>query len=81
MLYLGLTLEDCINKLTREPAKALSLGETGEIKTGYRADFTIFELVDNYTELTDSVDKIVKQKPYVKGKYSIVGGKVYKCVQ
>ena len=81
MLYLGLTLEDCINKLTREPAKALSLGETGEIKTGYRADFTIFELVDNYTELTDSVDKIVKQKPYVKGKYSIVGGKVYECVQ
>lgn len=81
MLYLGLTLEDCINKLTREPAKALSLGETGEIKTGYRADFTIFELVDNYTELTDSVDKTVKQKPYVKGKYSIVGGKVYECVQ
>ena len=46
-----------------------------------RTDFTIFELVDNYTELTDSVDKTVKQKPYVKGKYSIVGGKVYKYVQ
>ncbi len=81
MLYLGLTLEDCIDKLTREPAKALFLGETGEIKTGFRADFTIFELVDNYTELTDSVDKTVKQKPYVKGKYSIVGGKVYECIQ
>ena len=81
MLYLGLSLEDCVDKVTKEPAKALSLPDTGEIKTGYKADFTIFKLVDDFTELTDSVDKTVRQKPYIKGKYSIVGGNIYECIQ
>ena len=78
MLYLGLDLEECIQKLTKEPAEKLSLGNIGQIKTGFKADFTIFELVENFVELTDSVNKTVKQRPYVNGKYAVVDGIVYK---
>lgn len=80
MLYLGLKLEDCIEKLTYNPAKYLSLGSIGEIKTGFKADFTIFELVDDYQELTDSVNETVRQKPYVLGKYAVVNGNIYKTI-
>ncbi len=78
MLYLGLNLEECISKLTKEPAEKLSLGNIGEIKIGFKADFTVFELIDEQIELIDSVNKTVKQKPYVNGKYAIVNGIVYK---
>ena len=78
MLYLDLNLEECISKLTKEPAEKLSLGNIGEIKIGFKADFTVFELIDEQIELIDSVNKTVKQKPYVNGKYAIVNGIVYK---
>ena len=78
MLYLGISLGECIAKLTGSPAGKLKLSNIGEIKPGYKGDFTILKPENKYLELEDSTGKRVEQKPYVEALYSVVGGRVYK---
>lgn len=54
LLYLGYTLEEVINSVTKNPAEIFQLKNTGEIKVGNLADFTIFEIVKKETSLVDS---------------------------
>ena len=73
MMYLGMPLEKCVEKVTNIPAKALNLKGLGELKEGYMGDLTIFDIVENGNlELRDSVNKVITMKKYIKTKYVFI---------
>lgn len=53
MYNLGMSLEDCVSKVTRIPAKTYHLDGLGKLEVGAKADFTIFEVKDVNMELVD----------------------------
>ncbi|MDU1909669.1 amidohydrolase/deacetylase family metallohydrolase [Fusobacterium sp.] len=79
MIYLGWSVEKCIEKVTYEPAKAFKLKKLGELKVGYMGDLTIFDIVENgRLELKDSVNKVVTAKKYIKTKYVFIKDELIK---
>jgi dihydroorotase len=55
-LTLGYSLSDVVRMTTSEPARALHLEDTlGAIAEGYRADLTIFDVVDGRWQFLDTV--------------------------
>lgn len=76
LLYLGYSLEEIIDSVTRIPSKLFKLKNMGEIKIGNCADFTIFEIVKKEVELVDSTNKkinygleIVPRSVVIDGEY------------
>lgn len=57
LLYSGYTIEDVVNMVTINTAKALNLTQKGKIEIGLDADITIFDIREEKILLTDS-DKI-----------------------
>lgn len=73
MLYIGVSLEKCIEKVTFIPANAFKLKGFGEIKEGAIGDLTIFDIIENGNlELIDSVKKVINVKTYIKTKYVFI---------
>ncbi|VFG98895.1 dihydroorotase [Clostridioides difficile] len=73
-IYMGYSLEDIINKVTKNAAKAISLKNKGLIKEGYDADLTIFDVVDEEKELQDSLNKSVITSISIKPRAVVVNG-------
>lgn len=44
LIGLGMTVEDCIYKVTSFPANIFNLNNLGSIKVGYKADLTLFKI-------------------------------------
>lgn len=79
MLYLGVSLKKCIEKVTNIPAEALNLKGIGELKVGYMGDLTIFDIVENgKLELKDSVNKVVTAEKYIKTKFVFIKDELIK---
>lgn len=75
-LALGLSLNEVIDAVTIKPAKLLNMGSIGEIKVGYRPDFTLFKMDQPKYQLIDSLRETRKLKTgivptgvFVKGVY------------
>lgn len=76
LLYLGYSLEDVINSVTKNPANTFNLKNLGEIKVGNYADFTIFNIINKEVELVDSMNEriiynkeIIPQSVIINGEY------------
>ena len=54
VLNLGMPLEDIVHANTFTAANTYSLGNIGQLKVGYQADFTIFSVKDVKMEFEDS---------------------------
>lgn len=54
LLELGFSLEEVVQAVTINAAKALKSNEIGTLNLGTRADITIFKISDQYTKLIDS---------------------------
>ncbi|MCF0170887.1 amidohydrolase/deacetylase family metallohydrolase [Fusobacterium varium] len=79
MIYLGWSLEKCVEKVTYKPARAFKIKGLGELKEGYMGDLTIFDIVENgKLELEDSVGKVVIAKKYIKTKYVFIKNELIK---
>lgn len=79
MIYLGWSVEKCVEKVTYEPARAFKLKGLGELKEGYMGDLTIFDIVENgKLELKDSVNKVITAEKYIKTKYVFVKDELIK---
>lgn len=78
MLYLGINLKDCIEKVTSKPAEVFKLNKLGELKVGYNGDLTIFNICDGSLELEDSVGKKVELKNYIKTEYVFIKDELIK---
>lgn len=73
MLFLGMPLEKCIEKVTTNPAKIFKLKKLGELKEGYMGDLTIFNIIKNRNlELIDSEKKKIIATKYMKTKYIFI---------
>jgi len=61
MLRLGMTLGEVIERVTRNPARALSLTDrAGSLKPGLPADITVFRVDNGEFEITDCYTKVRK---------------------
>ncbi|SJZ83765.1 dihydroorotase [Pilibacter termitis] len=77
LMFVGYSLEEVVTRVTKAPAKALGFTTKGEVKEGFDADFTLFEVANEAKELRDSngATKEVNQK--IIPKTAIIAGKVY----
>ena len=73
---MGLSLNEVVDAVTVKPAKLLNMGSIGEIKVGYRPDFTLFkmdqpkyQLIDSLKETRELKTGIVPTGVFVKGVY------------
>ncbi len=73
-IYMGYSLEDIIDKVTKNAADAISLKNKGLIKEGYDADLTIFDMVNEEKELQDSLNKSVITSTSIKPRAVVVNG-------
>lgn len=79
MMYLGWSVEKCVEKVTNVPAEVLKLKGLGELKEGYMGDLTIFDIVENgKLELKDSVNKVITAEKYIKTKYVFIKDELIK---
>lgn len=66
MLRLGLTLRDVIERVTCNPAKAVSLTDrAGSLKPGLPADVTVFRLNSGEFEISDCYTKVRKSEKQI----------------
>lgn len=79
LLHIGYSLPSVIDKVTKSPAKLFNLKLKGEIITGFDADLTIFDIINEEKELIDSNAQKIVTNTQIIPKYTIVGGEVYEC--
>lgn len=77
-LYIvGYSWPEIIEKVTRVPAEVFSLTSKGQLKVGYDADLTLFNLVDSTQLLVDSNGNQRQAQQEIQAITTIVGGKQY----
>jgi len=79
LLAIGYSLEEVIEKVTLEPAKALNFTHKGRLEIGADADFTVFKLEESHKNLIDSNGSERTAKLLIKPELAIVGGEMYEC--
>jgi dihydroorotase len=75
-LYLGMPLEDVIEKSTTAPAKVIGREELGALKIGTIGDVAVFELVEGEFELRDAAGNTVTSNQRLMPVLTIKDGKV-----
>ncbi|MBM3236890.1 amidohydrolase/deacetylase family metallohydrolase [Candidatus Poribacteria bacterium] len=75
-LYLGMPLEDVIEKATAAPAKVIGREELGTFKIGTTGDVAVFELAEGEFELRDAERNTVIANQRLMPVLTIKGGKV-----
>lgn len=73
-IYMGYSLEDIINRVTKNAANAINLKNKGLIKKGYDADLTIFDIVNEEKELQDSLNNSVITNTSIKPRAVVING-------
>ncbi|WP_249435636.1 amidohydrolase/deacetylase family metallohydrolase [Paenibacillus sp. Marseille-Q4541] len=76
-LLLGYSLVDVVNAVTTHAADWLGRPELGRIQVGDEANLTLFELVQDSIELTDSMGDLRKAETIIKTRGAIMGDKFY----
>lgn len=79
LLAIGYSLEEVIEKVTAEPAKALNFSKKGRLQVGFDGDLTIFDVKDSDKLLVDSNQNERSAKQIIVPKLAIVGGSIYEC--
>lgn len=80
LLNLGLSLEECVTKVTTIPMESFKLKKIGAIKEGYFADFTIVNVKDAPVKYIDSDGNILEGNKAIEVVYSIRSGVVKRLV-
>jgi dihydroorotase len=76
MLRLGMKLPDVIERVTRNPAKAISLSDrAGSLRPGMPADITVFRLNSGEFEITDCYTKVRKADKQIEPLITFKNGK------
>lgn len=73
----GYSWQEIIEKITTAPADNFNLSTKGKLEVGYDADITVFELVSEEKELTDSNGFTRNTNEQIKPVKTIIGGQVY----
>lgn len=85
MLSLHMTLEDVVEAVTYRPAQTYHLEGLGELKVGYKADFTLFNLEEVTMELQDCYEQVQPIHRLIVPKTTIISkgdqSEEYQCTQ
>jgi predicted amidohydrolase len=73
----GLSLADCIAKTTSAVANTFNIANTGELKIGNIADFSIIKISDTPNVVEDSVGKTLNNNIKLENKGVFINGKHY----
>lgn len=73
----GYSWEEILDKVTAVPAKYFHLERKGQLKAGYDADLTIFDLAEGEKILTDSNGFTRTATELIKPVKTIIGGTIY----
>lgn len=73
----GYSWEEILDKVTAVPAKYFYLERKGQLKAGYDADLTIFDLAEGEKILTDSNGFTRTATELIKPVKTIIGGTIY----
>ena len=73
----GYSWEEILDKVTAVPAKSFHLERKGQLKAGYDADLTIFDLAEGEKILTDSNGFTRTATELIKPVKTIIGGTIY----
>lgn len=76
MLALGISLEDCVEKVTAAPAAIFSMKGLGKLKEGYTADITVFHMEEGNYEYHDADGNDLIGHTSIHPDCAIVGGVV-----
>lgn len=80
MLRLGMNLRDVVERVTRNPAKALSLTDrAGSLKPGLPADITVFRVDTGEFEITDCYTKVRKADRQITPCITFKGGERFEA--
>jgi dihydroorotase len=75
-MQLGFSLEEVVQAVTIRAAQRIGLTEQGTLKSGTRADLTIFRIVEEPTTLTDSEGVSILADRVLQPKMTIKDGRV-----
>lgn len=73
----GYSWAEILEKITSVPAKNFHLAKKGKLQVGFDADVTIFDLVAEPKELTDSNGFVRTAHEQIKPLKTIIGGNIY----
>lgn len=76
MLALGISLADCVEKVTAAPAKYFSMKELGKLREGYLGDITVFHMEDGEYQYNDADGNSLTGTTSIRPDLAIVGGVV-----
>ncbi len=72
LLAAGLSFEECVACITRNPRSFLGLG-SDRLEPGHRADFTLFDLIDSDEEVFDSQGDKRRLEQVLAPKFTVLG--------
>lgn len=75
-LYLGMPLEDIIERVTTNPASVMNLSDLGELKVGMKGDLTIFKLNPQEVTLIDSSKNKINVKNHIDTEFVFIKDKL-----
>lgn len=78
LIGLGMTVEDCIYKVTSFPANIFNLNNLGSIKIGYKADLTLFKINKEEKVYVDSNNKTLNVSENIDIHYLFKNGQLIK---
>ncbi|WP_066505823.1 amidohydrolase/deacetylase family metallohydrolase [Abyssisolibacter fermentans] len=77
IISLGLSVEECITKVTSNPAKVFNLNNVGAIKIDYKADLTVFKIENKKLIYNDSDGNEITSNMGIKVLYTVKNGEIY----
>lgn len=81
MINLGYTLPEVLRMITINPANNYHLKNKGQLRSGYDADITIFNITDGEKNLIDSNGNKRMTTEIIEPIYSIIDGKVFPIME
>lgn len=76
MLALGISLADCVEKVTAAPAAIFSMKDLGRLKEGYLGDITVFHMEEGDYRYSDADGNSLSGTQSIRPDLAIVGGSV-----
>ncbi|MBE6083323.1 amidohydrolase/deacetylase family metallohydrolase [Acidilutibacter cellobiosedens] len=74
LIGMGMTIEDCIYKVTYVPARHLGLDKVGSLKVGFKADLTLFRIEQKERTYVDSEKNLLKTSKGIDIDYVLKNG-------
>lgn len=78
LIGLGMSIEDCISKVTYIPAKHFGLDNIGRLKVGFKADLNLFKIVQERKNFVDTDKNMLVSTKNIKTYFVLKDGNIIK---